>query len=127
MDGKLALLISLIASFVIFGTVFIYLFTAPGAGQICGGISGESCPPGYTCKDTTDFSETGGTCVSLLNPVLDLVYSVFPGVRPKPAYSCPESGWVDCMPGIGSGKPQCQKAYLDWAKVNCPDFSGVAF
>jgi hypothetical protein len=42
-------------------------------------------------------------------------------------FTCPSTGWVDCLPGIGSDKPQCRKDYLDWAKTNCPDFRGVAY
>ena len=42
-------------------------------------------------------------------------------------YTCPPSGWVDCMPGPGPAKPQCQRDHLDWIKANCPDFEGVAY
>lgn len=46
---------------------------------------------------------------------------------PLTTYSCPPSGWLDCMPGPGPAKLQCQKDYLDWIKVSCPDFQGVAY
>lgn len=42
-------------------------------------------------------------------------------------YICPPSGWVDCLPGPGPAKPQCQPDYLNWIQSNCPDFSGVAY
>lgn len=42
-------------------------------------------------------------------------------------YSCPQTAWIDCMPGPGATKPQCQSAYLDWAKTNCPNFKGIAY
>ena len=41
-------------------------------------------------------------------------------------YTCPQEEWINCMPGLGVSNPQCQSAYLDWAKVNCPDFKGAA-
>lgn len=40
-------------------------------------------------------------------------------------YTCPASGWVDCMPGT-SPKPQCSAGALAWYKANCPDFQGAA-
>lgn len=41
--------------------------------------------------------------------------------------TCPESEWVDCMPGPDSGnKYQCTKEYLSWARGNCPGFRGAA-
>lgn len=42
-------------------------------------------------------------------------------------YRCPASDWIDCMPGPGPAKPQCQPEYLDWVQVNCPNFQGVAY
>jgi hypothetical protein len=41
--------------------------------------------------------------------------------------TCPATGWVDCMPGPGASKSQCQKEYLAWAQASCPDFQGVAY
>lgn len=48
---------------------------------------------------------------------------------PSPAtYTCPESGWVDCMPGPDQKtRTQCNQDYLDWATEHCPDFQGTAF
>ncbi|HEX9007681.1 MAG TPA: hypothetical protein VF837_00270 [Patescibacteria group bacterium] len=43
------------------------------------------------------------------------------------SYSCPVGEWVDCMPSPNSSvKPECQPAYLTWAKENCPGFKGAA-
>ncbi len=47
-------------------------------------------------------------------------------------YTCPESAWVDCMPGPLEGKTtgirfQCTPQYLTWAKENCPGFQGAAY
>lgn len=41
-------------------------------------------------------------------------------------YTCPKGEWVDCMPGPGPTKAQCQPGYLEWAKTNCPGFQGAA-
>jgi len=41
-------------------------------------------------------------------------------------FTCPKSGWVDCMPGPGPTKQQCQTDFLQWATKNCPGFQGAA-
>lgn len=42
-------------------------------------------------------------------------------------YTCPESGWVDCMPQLNSGvKYECTSEAINWYRANCPDFKGVA-
>jgi hypothetical protein len=42
-------------------------------------------------------------------------------------FSCPKGEWVDCMPTIGGPKKiMCSAAYLNWAKLNCPNFKGAA-
>lgn len=46
---------------------------------------------------------------------------------PSVSYSCPLSEWIDCMPGPGPVKTQCQPDYLNWIKVNCKNFQGVAY
>lgn len=43
-----------------------------------------------------------------------------------PKYTCPSVEWVDCMPGSGPLKTQCQPNYLNWAKINCSNFKGAA-
>jgi hypothetical protein len=40
--------------------------------------------------------------------------------------TCPESGYVDCMPGPGT-RPNCTQEALNWYTKNCPDFKGVAY
>ncbi len=42
-------------------------------------------------------------------------------------YTCPSSAYIDCMPGVYFVRPQCTKEYLDWIRVNCPNFKGVAY
>lgn len=42
-------------------------------------------------------------------------------------YICPASEWVDCMPSPDKVKSECQKDYLNWVKISCPKFKGVAY
>jgi len=63
-----------------------------------------------------------------LNPYRSLsnTSSAQPTPIPVLKYTCPASEWVDCMPGPGPTKTQCQPDYLSWAKINCPNFKGAA-
>lgn len=52
-----------------------------------------------------------------------------PDVTPlQHAYTCPETEWIDCMPGAPQDgiKPECAPDYLNWAKLHCPGFRGAA-
>lgn len=43
-------------------------------------------------------------------------------------YTCPDTEWVDCMPGPDRVKTdQCDPSFLQWAQNNCPGFQGAAF
>lgn len=45
-------------------------------------------------------------------------------------YTCPESGYIDCMPKINSdysNDPSCTPEYIDWVKANCDNFQGIAY
>ena len=50
-----------------------------------------------------------------------------PTPTPTPNYICPKNAWIDCLPGPDKTKTECQKSYLDWAKINCQNFKGVAY
>lgn len=61
---------------------------------------------------------------------IDQILSTFkfldqPTTTPTAKYSCPASGWVDCMPGPDS-KPECSTEAMAWYKANCPNFKGGA-
>lgn len=63
--------------------------------------------------------------------LLDQILSTFKFVEtssPTPVgYTCPASGYVDCMPTVGVDKQaSCTKTAIDWFKANCPNFKGVA-
>jgi len=59
---------------------------------------------------------------NLITPVLT------PTPTPTPQKNvCPTTPWIDCMPVLGATKPECASEYLNWVKVNCPDFQGVAY
>ncbi|MDP3093891.1 MAG: hypothetical protein Q8N16_03965 [bacterium] len=48
--------------------------------------------------------------------------------EPIDLYVCPETGWVDCMPGgpnVGV-KYECTSEAINWYKANCPNFKGMA-
>ena len=63
--------------------------------------------------------------IIIVSPVSQKTLITVP--TPTPAkYSCPKTEWIDCMPGPGTPKTQCQKDYLDWAKTNCINFKGAA-
>lgn len=42
-------------------------------------------------------------------------------------YTCPASGWVDCMPVLDEAKKiACSTEAMNWYKANCPNFQGGA-
>jgi hypothetical protein len=42
-------------------------------------------------------------------------------------FTCPENGWVDCMPKVGDEEQrQCTTEAIKWFEANCPNFQGVA-
>lgn len=46
---------------------------------------------------------------------------------PSP-YACPQSGYVDCMPGPNEGvRYECTAEAMNWYKANCPGFKGGAY
>lgn len=62
----------------------------------------------------------------------DILVSKLPILSPKPSEfrlsDCPVGGWLNCMPVISAERqPTCQKEFINWAKLNCPDFKGVAY
>jgi len=42
------------------------------------------------------------------------------------SYTCPPSGWADCMPSPNS-REKCTEEEMNWYKANCPDFKGGAY
>lgn len=46
---------------------------------------------------------------------------------PSTAFECPQSKWINCMPGLNVPDKRCAKEYLDWAEINCPGFMGAAY
>lgn len=78
----------------------------------CGGIAGIACSTGYKCILDGQYPDAGGKCQKIN------VTST--------KYVCPTGEWVDCMPGPGVQKPQCQPEFLKWATENCPNFKGAA-
>ena len=43
-------------------------------------------------------------------------------------YTCPTSGWVDCMPRVGApASKACSSEAVAWYKQNCPNYQGLAY
>lgn len=42
-------------------------------------------------------------------------------------FSCPDSGYIDCMPSIGDQTKDCSDLRIKWAEDNCPSFQGIAY
>lgn len=83
-----------------------------------------TCTPRPKCLDAIPrclMPETSDMCGALPKPTAK------EGPPETFIYECPPSGWVDCMPGPGPAKPQCQPDYLAWIQSNCPDFQGAAY
>jgi len=85
---------------------------ATGKKVTCGGIEGKLCPTGYYCKYDGTYPDATGTCEK------DATAN---------GYACPESEYVNCMPGAEEELVQCTSNYLQWAKTNCPNFKGAAY
>ncbi len=80
------------------------------AQMMCGGIAGIPCPSGYVCQMTAMYPDASGTCTK------------------KDAYTCPKSGYGDCMPSPNAGiRYECTSEAMNWYKSNCPDFKGGAY
>lgn len=50
-----------------------------------------------------------------------------PTDQPSLKYTCPESGYADCIPTVGQAKPECSVEAMNWYKANCPNFKGGAY
>jgi hypothetical protein len=81
------------------------------SGEPCGGIAGKKCPDGYKCQMTAMYPDAMGTCVTDV---------------PNAGYTCPEGGYVDCMPGPNKDMSKCSSQAMTWYKINCPNFKGGA-
>jgi hypothetical protein len=126
MEGKLVLFIALAVFLFVFAYVIITAFGTPPVDISCNEIAGISCPAGYRCVPEANSTDASGVCVSVIQPLKEKIYEFVPSLKPS-AYICPEGEWVDCMPGPGPVKPQCNKDYLDWATQNCSGFRGAAY
>jgi hypothetical protein len=79
----------------------------------CGGFAGKKCPTGYTCQVPAIYPDAQGTCTKT--------------DEKSKAYTCPESGWVGCMPTPDRGISwECTDEFDAWAKTNCPNYQGRA-
>ena len=96
-------------------------------------------PPGAEyCKPTPKPSISPRTC-RIVQEICDsapcpetrVCDPVVTTIAPGEAFTCPASGWVDCMPSTNSNKfsgsrSLCTDEYLNWALKNCEGFKGAA-
>jgi hypothetical protein len=83
--------------------------TPQTSSKICGGIAGIKCPKGEVCQTTAMYPDASGTCTK------------------DDRYTCPENGYVDCMPGPNAGvRHECTSEAMSWYKANCSNFQGGA-
>lgn len=89
--------------------------TSVSSGETsCGGIRGSKCQSGYVCNmQGKTYPDASGICVKTEDSVSN--------------YKCPNTDYVDCMPGTSNQKTECTSSFLQWAKNNCPSFKGVAY
>jgi len=77
-------------------------------------------------------NKTNVYVINAQSDVFDQILSTFkfigqPIVTPAASYTCPPSGYVDCMPILTPEKQAaCSKEAMTWYKSNCPDFKGGA-
>lgn len=70
------------------------------------------------------------TTVALPTPiVIEMINTSSTPFRKSPSTTpeCPQSEWINCMPGLNVPDKRCDKEFLDWAEINCPDFMGAAY
>ncbi len=91
--------------------------------------SAQKMPASRTC----DASVACRPCEAPTTPVCYNNACTFQGAISPPkqdtAYTCPETPWVDCMPGPDSAgiRWECTDEFLSWAKANCAGFQGAAY
>ncbi len=93
-------------------STFVFLDTPANSAGPCGGIAGKRCPAGFTCQMTAIYPDAMGTCITNI---------------PNADYTCPTSGYVDCMPSMDAAKKKtCSQEAMTWYEANCPNFKGGA-
>ncbi len=78
-------------------------------------------------KDVYEFNANFSNPPSQVDKTtINQIISTFKFTTSKNSFTCPKSGYADCMPSLDGTKPSCTKEALDWYKANCPDFQGAA-
>ena len=122
----------------------------PDAGGTCVSwinrrvTSTSTCRPRPKCLDSVPkclLPETPDMCPSLSSSVTPPPKCTFNSEPCDPKscdynpdqcastrnYVCPQTEWIDCMPGSGVKKPNCDPQYLRWAQSRCLGFKGAAY
>lgn len=92
-------------------------FPVPSANPVVRPSASASCRPRPACLDREP---------RCLMPITE---DMCPPASPTNSqdYTCPETEYVDCMPGPGAVNPECDPEFLIWAQENCPNFKGAAY
>ncbi len=69
---------------------------------------------------------TDNNLVNTITPPVEIIISQ-PAQPNKYKYKCPNTEYVDCMPGTRPVKKECSSDFLRWAQENCPNFKGGAY
>jgi hypothetical protein len=78
------------------------------------------------CPDGSAVGRSGPNCEFTPCPIISQENNQNRTKSPS-GYECPESNYVDCMPGPYELKWECTAEYLQWAQKNCPGFQGAAY
>ncbi len=88
---------------------------------------GRGQPTTIDLPDTPIELENPGE-IDLSSPSYNLELNENLKTTPDTENVCPDSEWVNCMPGPDVGaRPNCEPEFLEWAKDNCPNFQGAAY
>lgn len=100
-----------------------------------GGLTAK-CMSDQTAIKTWCYLENNNNKISILivndkdleyNKILEKILSTFKFTNTTTQYTCPTSGWVDCMPVLDEAKKlACSDEAMTWYKTNCPNFQGGA-
>lgn len=76
MESKVSFWIGLLVFALVFGSTLWLLLNRRAPAQFCGGIMGQTCPFGYTCKYDGVYPDASGTCIHLLDSAVFKIKSI---------------------------------------------------
>ena len=106
----------------------VYIQDVSKSGCVDNG-EGPGCPlsfVSYAAIKSGNIYHLGFFGDAALSDIEKQILSTFKFTDSSTSYTCPASGYADCMPSPDGPKPSCSKEAMDWYKANCPDFKGAA-